>query len=306
MAPSLDPDRDIIVLRVAIVGCGRVGIGCARLLGEAGHQVTGLRRNVNALPNWLQHQRIDVLDKDSVRVLESLAPDLVIYQVTAAGFNEDAYRAAYVNGVANVVDVIGSLDARLLFVSSTGVYHQSNGSWVDEDSPVAPVTFNGQLMLEGERLGATLAGSNAVRFSGIYGPDRLRLIEQVRASNWSIDETGWTNRIHTADCAQALFHIATLMLSSDITDNVPGVWLASDSAPARRCDVMAYIAQLTGVSVPHLSDTDSVSNARTSGKSSRRAGSKRCSNRKLLNSGFQFKYPNFRQGYTEIIQSLDL
>jgi len=190
VAPPLVFARDGFVLRVAIVGCGRVGIDCARLLGEAGHQVVGLRRNVNALPDWLQHQRMDVLDKDSVRVLESLAPDLVIYQVTASGFNEDAYKAAYVTGVANVVDVIGNLGAHLLFVSSTGVYHQSDGSWVDEDSPVAPTSFNGQLMLEGERLGAMLAGSTAVRFSGIYGPDRLRLIEQVRAANWSMSETG--------------------------------------------------------------------------------------------------------------------
>jgi len=293
-------------LRVAIVGCGRVGIDCARLLGEAGHQVVGLRRNVNALPDWLRHQRMDVLDKDSVRVLESLAPDLVIYQVTASGFNEDAYKAAYVTGVANVVDVIGNLGAHLLFVSSTGVYHQSDGSWVDEDSPVAPTSFNGQLMLEGERLGAMLAGSTAVRFSGIYGPDRLRLIEQVRAANWSMSETGWTNRIHTTDCARALCHIAAHQQASDTVINAPAMWLASDSEPARRSDVMAYIAKLTGVPAPPVSDTDSDSNALASGKSSRRAGSKRCSNRKLLNSGFQFKYADFRQGYTEIIKSLDL
>jgi len=60
------------------------------------------------------------------------------------------------------------------------------------------------------------------------------------------------------------------------------------------------------VPAPPVSDTDSDSNALASGKSSRRAGSKRCSNRKLLNSGFQFKYADFRQGYTEIIKSLDL
>ena len=291
-------------MHIAIVGCGKIGIDCARLFGEAGHQVTGLRRSLNALPDWLQQQSIDVLDKDSVRVLESLAPDLVIYQVSAGGFNEDAYKAAYVTGVGHVVDVIGQLDIPMLFVSSTGVYHQRDDSWVDEASPVAPTSFNGQIMLEGERINATLARSSAIRFSGIYGPDRLRLIEQVRESNWSMNETSWTNRIHASDCARVLFHIATQMQSADA--HIPGLWLASDCEPAQRCDVLAYIAELTGVPVPAVKDAGENSAGTVSGNNTRRAGSKRCSNQQLLDSGFRFKYADFRRGYAEIINALNL
>ena len=301
-------------MQVLIIGCGEIGTECARLLHARGHAVSGLRRNASMLPAWMDRLSADVLDKDSLLPLQSTTADIVIYQVAASAFNEDAYRAAYLTGLRHCTERLRDRAIPLLFVSSTSVYHQNDGSWVDESSPVQPQTFNGQIMLEAEQLVAELSGSASIRFSGIYGPRRLRLIQQVKSGVNNPGAAGaavLTNRIHSQDCAAVLAHLAEIYLQPGLQH--PPLWLASDCEPASRSDVFSFIREELGIAKTD-SETEgkavlapsgaAPSAAAVGAKRQRRAGSKRCNNRQLIDSGYRFKYPNYRSGYGDIIANL--
>ena len=289
-------------MRILIIGCGKLGVATASLLTTAGHDVIAMRRQPQALPDWLNSQAVDVLDPSSLAVLPALDADVIIYQATPAAFSEAAYRDIYATGVRNVVSELQGSSATLLLVSSTGVYHQADGSWVDETSDTNPDSFSGRMVLEGERNALSMGNACVVRLSGIYGSSRLRLIERARSGDWSTSDKHWTNRIHEVDAARALAHIVVLALHARNENKaLPPIWLASDSEPAQFADVMSYLATELGVTEHEVAPQDTSQSAKQGG---RRAGSKRCSNQLLLASGFTFKYPDYRIGYGKIIQEL--
>ena len=297
-------------MRVVIIGCGEIGVLCARQLLDAGHQVTGVRRTASALPHWMDSCSADVTNPVSLEFLRDETIDVIIYQVAARGFNEQAYRQAYVEGVANVVEKCQRTSPHLFFVSSTGVYHQNDGGWVDETSATRPQKFNGQLMLEGEKLVACVERASSVRFSGIYGPQRTRLIDRVKNGESGNDTDAYTNRIHVADCAGVLAHLAVLAYKARQLGGQPlqRVYLASDSLPALRSDVFNFLASELGTSKVAANSvaqqqTDAIG-SRMSPLVKRIAGSKRCCNQRILDTGYQFLYPDYQSGYRQIISDI--
>ncbi len=211
---------------------------------------------------------------------------VVIYTAAADGFDEQAYRNAYPVGLSNVLNALQHAPLeRVLFVSSTGVYGQRDGEWVDERSVTEPAGFSGRILLEAESLLASLSvPASAVRFGGIYGPGRNRLIERVRAGASCAASTLWTNRIHRDDCAGMLHHLLHVPQLDD-------VYLGVDCEPAPQCRVMDWIADRLGVPHPQRAATDD----------RRRGGNKRCSNRRILENGYRFIYPSFREGYAQML-----
>jgi nucleoside-diphosphate-sugar epimerase len=162
-----------------------------------------------------------------------------------------------------------------------------DGSWIDEDSPTEPESFSGKRLLEAEQI--ILAGglpATVVRFSGIYGPGRNRLIEQVRQGKAS-SSLHITNRIHADDCARVLAHLVELNRCGEKLDDI---YLASDSAPTPMIDVVAWLAQQ--MDRENFLSPDAVNER----------GNKRCSNQRLLATGFELRYPSFKDGYVELIK----
>ena len=280
-------------MNITILGCGDVGLRTAALL-RSQHHISAAKRNPDTLPDWIDARRCDVGDPSSLGWLAQHPCDVMIYALAAAGFNDDDYRLAYVDGVANVIAALGTNLAglkRLIFVSSTGVYHQNDGSIVDEASATEPARFNGQRMLEGEqKILATGKGTN-VRFSGIYGPGRLRMINRVASGNFTPpSRSSLTNRIHVDDCAGVLAHLVGQLESGDIDD----CYLASDDRPATTTDVESFIASELGLQHAPSEEHQEMTSGRI-------AGSKRCSNARLRASGYSFKHPDYRSGYHELI-----
>ena len=198
--------------RILIAGCGDVGATLGQSLSAAGHEVWGLKRRPANLPPGIRPLAADLTEPATLNALPPVL-DAVVYSAAAAGFGEAAYRAAYVAGVQNLLDALrraGQQPHRLLFASSTSVYAQHQGEWVDEDSPAEAEGFSGRCIRAGERLmwdGGWPAV--AVRFGGIYGPGRTRLIDSVRAGT-AARPAGpplYTNRIHRDDCARVLEHL---------------------------------------------------------------------------------------------------
>ena len=114
-----------------------MGIALGQTLHALGHQVWGLKRHPADLPSTLNPLAADLTDPTTLGQLPT-ALDSVVYSAAATGFNEPAYRAAYVSGVDHLLQALranGQPLQRLLFVSSTSVYTQHQGEWVDEDTP---------------------------------------------------------------------------------------------------------------------------------------------------------------------------
>lgn len=273
-------------MTVLIAGCGDLGTQAGLGFAAAGHRVVGWRRSAAKLPAGIEGQSVDLKGE--------LPPvpgdtDVVVIALTADGRSEDAYRATYFNGAANLLAALdrdGSMPRRILFVSSTAVYGNDDGAWLDETTAPSPSTPTGAVLLETEQLLAERAPQAVMlRLSGIYGPGRTRLIEQVRNGSARTGVPHWTNRIHRDDAAAAIVHLAGL-------DSPAGAYLGTDNEPALLADVQAFLAAELGMPLPPGS----------AGNSEAAATGKRCSNALLTATGFEFAYPTYREGYRAVLQ----
>jgi nucleoside-diphosphate-sugar epimerase len=276
--------------RILIAGCGYVGSELAANLASEGHEVWALRRSEAPTPAGARAIRADLLDVDRLRDLPSRI-EVVFYTASAGGGDDRAYRSAYVDGLRYLLAALdGHPIRRFLYTSSTGVYAQSGGVWVDEDSPAEPDHFSGRRLLEGERLLLrSRFPASVVRLAGIYGPGRSRLIERVRRGEAVLPGGApvYANRIHRNDCAAALHHLMTL-------ESPAPLYAAADHEPADVATVLRWIAQRLGVFPPRVE-------AAETGARYGRTSNKRVRNRRLLASGYRFRYPTFREGYGELI-----
>ncbi len=274
-----------------IAGCGDVGGRLASLMLQAGWSVHGLRRHVAALPAGVLPVAGD-LSQAAVPDTWPAGPlDYLVYSAAAGRHDEPGYRAAYVDGLRHVLDWLaqhGQKPRRLFFVSSSGVYGQRDGEWIDEMSPAEAEGFSGRVMLEAERL-ALDSGIPAtrVRLTGIYGPGREWLLKQVRMGYRVVSEPPlYANRIHVDDCAGLLAHL----LAADARGvALEDCYIGVDDAPAPLHEVVGWLRER--LAVTGWAEESTV----------RRSGSKRCSNARARALGWVPRYPSYREGYAAIL-----
>jgi nucleoside-diphosphate-sugar epimerase len=274
-------------MRVLVAGCGYVGGALAERLAREGHAVWGLRRSIGRLPGGIRPIAADLLDPETMQPLPERL-DAVVYAASPDGPSDEAYRAAYVDGVRNVLAVLRDSGPapRFVLTSTTGVYGQSEGEWVDEESPADAGGFRGERPREGERL-VLESGLPAVvvRFGGIYGPGRTRLIEEVRQGRAVCRPGVPSNRIHLDDCAGVLRHVLLLGTPEP-------VYVAVDREPAELCEIQRWLADRLGV--PHPPREEGGTRSRSV---------KRCRSDRLVASGYRFRYPTFREGFASLLDS---
>ena len=123
------------------------------------------------------------------------------------------------------------------------------------------------------------------------------MIERVRNNIFSDPgDGGYTNRIHVEDCAGVLVHVMGLAEQGAAESH----YLASDSAPCTRVELESFLADELGITAKQRAD---VNQHQRADNSKRIAGSKRCSNARLLQSGYRFMHPDFRSGYRQVLAS---
>ena len=276
--------------RILIAGCGDVGTALGLVLCRSGHDVFAARRSAHLLPAALRPLSVDVTDRRAIgRAIPGV--DVVVYAVAAGRRAEEAYRRAYVDGVSALLDVLEARaepPRRVFFVSSTSVYGERSGAWIDETAPLTPRGFAGDSLAAGERrMLESPIPATVVRFAGIYGPGRGWMIERARAgASCTGDPPKFTNRIHRDDCAGVLAH---LIAREEVEDAYIGV----DDAPVEECEVLEWLAARLGAPVPRR--IRSVESGATPGLG------KRCSNARLRATGYRFRYPTWREGYAAVL-----
>ncbi len=275
-----------------ILGCGDIGMVLGKELLEAGHHVIGARRSATALEgSGIEPLPLDLHHEEALATLPDV--DYVVYILSADRFDEAAYRAAYPDGLKAVLRTYEERDEapkRLFFVSSTSVYGQKEGEWVDEEAPAESAGFAAALMREAEEaLRASSLPSTAVRFSGIYGPGRDRLIRQVLEGRIAPKSPPmYSNRIHRDDCAGVMAHLIGLDAAGKPLDDL---YLASDCAPEPLHEVMAWLASQLKVESTEVIQAPL-----------RKRASKRCDNSRLRETGYDFRYPSYREGYAQVMK----
>lgn len=277
--------------QVLIAGCGDLGTALGLRLAQRGWQVTGLRRDPSVLPAQITPLSADLLQDEKPDGWPQRV-DYLIYCPAAGNRNAELYQQLYVEGLQRVLGWLG--DGRkqlgyLLQVSSSGVYAQSEGEWVTENSPALADSETAQALIRAEDV-ALRSGvpASVVRLAGIYGPGRTRLIAQVRNGLCVPEEpVQYSNRIHRDDAAALLEHLLLLVEDDEL---LAPCYLGVDNEPASMHEVASWLAAQLGVSL--------VSDGATSG----RVGSKRCSNELARESGWQPAYPSFREGYLEMLK----
>ena len=265
--------------RIVVVGAGYVGSISAALLAATGAEVWAARRTRVTPPLHTHALCIDVADPNPPLDWPTGITH-VMYAVAPGGGNEDAYRIGYHDGLRNIASFCDP-KARVVLLSSTGVYGQEGGEWVTEASPRTGTRPNIQWLKRAEDHLLTLPNSCVLRLGGIYGPGRTRMIQNAVSLTPDIHAI-YTSRIHQFDAAAASVHC---MLGASVPRELLGV----DESPALDEEVVAYLRDRLGL--PALRPT------------TKSPSGKRIDSAALRASGFQFRYPSFREGYRELLDS---
>ena len=274
---------------IVIAGCGYTGTRIAAKFA------TGKRRVVAITAS----SRVPIQNIDSLQVdFDTLQPPVVltgdeasvIYLVPPpSDGTEDTRIRNFLN------NILGDVPKKFVLISTTGVYGDFQGAWVDENSPVNPRTDRAKRRLDSELFAADWARKNAVslvtlRVGAIYGPDRVpldRLRQGITLPPAS--SSGFLNRIHVDDL--------TAICIAAANSNAEGIFNVSDGQPLKMVEYMNLVAEIFGlpkvIESSQLADLKSHSSALVRYLSESR---KIDNNRMLRELSIELRFPSARQG----------
>ncbi|MFB6205032.1 MAG: SDR family oxidoreductase [Haloglomus sp.] len=289
-------------MRVCILGCGYVGLELARQLQPA-HDVVGVRRSADGVAaveaTGATAVRADVTDADALATVPDA--DALVFAASSGGRGAEAARQVYVEGLQTAIEAFGARNdppEQLVYTSSTGVYGDHDGDWVDETTPIEPTTEKTRVLAEAERVAREVAAEHGMagrvaRLAGLYGPDRYRLERYLEGPVTA----GYLNMVHRDDAAGAVRFL--------LEETAERVLLVVDDEPVDKHAFADWLADECGVERPskqskaeRLDDPDLSRTARR-----RILTSKRCSNDRLRDSGYEFRFPTYREGYRAAVEA---
>jgi nucleoside-diphosphate-sugar epimerase len=277
-------------LKILLAGCGDIGCRTGLRLAPQ-FECFGLKRNPQNLPDSIVPMAGSVTDLNRLQEVLAEGFDVVVVTLTPGTFTPEAYQKSYVDGAATLATAIDNSTYKprlVIWVSSTSVYGNNQGAWVDEQSPTAAQSFSGKLLLQAEEhISALPCTSIIVRFSGIYGPGRTRMLSQIMAGKGRPAEPEqWSNRIHSDDCAGVLAHLIDCF---DRGVKLDSLYVATDCAPVTQHDLRRWLAAQLDVELhDEIVEQKAI---------------RRCSNQRLLDTGYQFIYPGYKEGYQSLIDA---
>jgi nucleoside-diphosphate-sugar epimerase len=282
--------------RILVVGAGDIGGQLAIKLVQSGHKVWGLRRSDKPIGQGVNTVIGDVSDPETLLDIPSDI-DILVYSVASPEFSQEGYHKYYYCGIQHVLHALkaqGQAPKHAFFTSSSSVYHQMDASWVDENSPTEPTSFAGKELLQAESaLAEGYIPATSVRFPGIYGPGRNRMIEQARnGGHCDPSPEVWTNRIHRDDCVGVLEFLIEKVLAGEAIEDV---YLACDSQPVTLFEILEWMKDRIGEVEPDYELPEAT-----------RRANRRCSNKRLIAAGYSFKFNDYQEGYEFVLKELGL
>lgn len=274
--------------KILIVGCGALGAELGMQLQGQGHTVIALKRSALQPP----YQSLGCFQADIAKVesLHMLAVDFdFVFFIVAPAIREiDLYRDIYELGLGNLLrhfDVAPN-QPHWFMVSSTSVYDQNRGEWIDETTSARSKNDFSRYISEAEqRLWRHNAQHIVVRFSGIYGAGRNYLFNKVlNGAAFQQNPPYYTNRIHQQDCVDALIFLLRQTMKGR---ELQSLYLLSDDLPVPIWEVVCWLAEQMQLAQPQALTESTVSM------------NKRCNNDRVKTLGYRFHYPSYREGYRE-------
>ncbi|MCZ2722669.1 NAD-dependent epimerase/dehydratase family protein [Marinomonas sp. 15G1-11] len=276
--------------RILIAGCGDIGSRLASNFIKMGHSVTGIRYQGREFPAGVLGITGDLVSMDVALLPDT---DMVFLIMTPKGRTTEGYRDAYLKTAQRLLDRYrnkNKSNLKVFFVSSTSVYGQNAGESLDETILALPSRATAQILLNAESLLSEQFSTTSIRFSGIYGPGRLRLIESVANREcWAVNQ--WTNRIHRDDCVHILAFLANKHLSGVALD---AIYIGTDHNPVSQWEVKLWLANQLKVEPNLPTELGVAAFLPVSGK--------QLSNLRIVDLGYQFMYPNYMAGYRGLLE----
>ena len=275
-----------------IVGCGFLGWPLALRWTAAGDKVFAMTRSESRAEKFSDQGLLpvvaDVTQPDSLKkALTNLPPiDTIVF---AVGMDRSQYNDiydVYVEGLRRFIDSYPHTINHLIYVSSTGVYGDFGGDWVDESSETNPAREGGKACLAAEALLAESTENwTVLRMAGLYGGERVPTKTLIEKRDWEkLSPGGYLNLIHQSDAVTAIDAASQIKPFKEII-------LCSDGNPPVRGDYYQYIAdhfELGKIPWPKNAPPN---------PNSRSANSKRISNKKMLRVlEFEMQHPDFKSG----------
>ena len=288
-------------LKVLIVGCGYVGARVAARLAAEGHRVFAVTRSAARAEEFARRGWTPIVaDVMEPAAIAAAPPMDAVLQ--AVGFDRTAgvpKRQVYIDGFARVLTAMAGRCGRVVAISSTSVYGQSNGELVDETSPTEPASESGQICLQQEqelwKWRADQKGDVAasiLRLAGIYGPERmLARAESLRAGTpMSGRGDAWLNLIHGDDAA-------ALAVRALVAGRDGATYLGVDAEPVLRRDFYGELASLLEAPAPTFSGV-----VEPGGRGSEAGINKRCVNAATQRElGGVLQFPTYREGLRDVV-----
>jgi nucleoside-diphosphate-sugar epimerase len=269
--------------RVLIAGCGYVGTATADLFQAAGWEVEGWTHSEDSASQLSAKpypvRAVDITDRDAVQNAGRTF-NTIIHCASTGGGGAESYRRIYSRGATNLIQILQP--DRFLFTSSTSVYAQTNGDWVDEDSAAEPQHETGKILRETEAFVRQSSGIVA-RLAGIYGPGRSALLRKFLTGEARVEDGGerYQNQAHRDDIASALLHLAK-------SPEDPGLVNVTDDEPLTQRECYEWLAAKLNRPLP-------LEGSQTRDRK-RGLSNKRVSNQKMRTLGWTPQFPSFPAG----------
>ena len=272
---------DQTIVKAAIIGCGYVGTEVARLWQQQGVTVTATTTRSERVEQLRPlADRVQVLQGTDPGALQDCLVDQQVALVCVGSKRGASYEDTYLGTAKNLAEVLPNTQVQqLIYTSTSSVYGQHHGAVVTEETPVNPITVNGEVIAETERTLLGLAGLNVcvLRLGGIYGPGRTLAKIYSRAAGQTRPGSGgeWTNWVHRSDIVGAIEFARSHSLAgiyNVVQDEIPTVKQLIDAVCDRN--------NLTPVQWDPT-------------QPSARSYSARVSNAKIKAAGYKFVHPRF-------------
>lgn len=274
-----------------IAGCGDLGQRVGRTLTTLDWQIHAIRRNPDGQLPEFDWYSADHSEPGSLSFVEALRPDFVLATFNPTSRDIAGYWQGFSKAATNLLGSLkGHRPKHIIMVSSTRVYAESEGGWVDESAPLSESDERALAIIDAERqfLDSGLPAT-VVRLAGIYGGSSQRLVSRVARGEIAAENPlRYTNRIHREDCAGLLVH---LLKMADQHQAIAPIYNGVDDKPCPAHEVEQWLAQAMGVAATANSQTSR----------SAQVSHKRCSNELLHACGYQLRFPDYRAGYTEVL-----